>query len=487
MKRLFFAQCVLVVILAGCNGKAKQAAGGIDTEFFTNAISGEITISVYDSYTYKSFLEEAARAFEALYPGTKVNVESFSAMPEMRTGGQGGTTITIITDQNDPQSRTDYINRVNTNLMSGTGADLFAMDILPLQKFAANGTLENLDSYMAMDSSFNKSDYRENILDAVCYQNGTWFLPLKYDFNYFAYDATLIPAEIANGFGIDKAFCTEDLLKIGMGLYNGAYKIFNINGSRRMSAVLMGENIQTYLDLLNKKSNFVDGSFVAMLESARDYARHGLIPQGVADQQDVEQLLRRSMEEPTDRFYFKQYNSINLLYQFLRSSGVMNRMMGGGTAMGIDTDDKIAGIQANADGSVPFTYRRAFGINSQSKNKETAWAFLKFLLSGEIQDPADLMIGFSLNNKAREETTELAFKVFFWGSDGVLNEQQSQALTQYKAAVEKMTDSINCFVVRDSSLNEMIASEVQYYLDGSKTADDVARVLQNKADLYLNE
>jgi multiple sugar transport system substrate-binding protein len=104
-----------------------------------------------------------------------------------------------------------------------------------------------------------------------------------------------------------------------------------------------------------------------------------------------------------------------------------------------------------------------------------------------MQDPTDLMTGFSLNNKVREETTELAFKVFFWGSDGVLNEQQSQALTQYKAAVEKMTDSINCFVVRDSSLNEMIASEVQYYLDGSKTADDVARVLQNKADLYLNE
>jgi hypothetical protein len=97
------------------------------------------------------------------------------------------------------------------------------------------------------------------------------------------------------------------------------------------------------------------------------------------------------------------------------------------------------------------------------------------------------MTGFSLNNKAREETTELAFKLFFGGSDGILNEQQVQALTQYKTAVEKMSDSINCFVVRDTSLNEMIASEMQYYFDGSKTADEVARVLQNKADLYLNE
>jgi multiple sugar transport system substrate-binding protein len=492
MKRLFFVQCVLAagVILAACGGKAKQATGGVGADFFTNAISGEITISAYDSFDYKSFLEEAAKAFEALYPGTKVNVETFSAMPEIRTGGQGNMRVTVTAMQDDPQSRTDYINRVNTNLMSGKGADLYAMDILPLHKFAANGTLENLDSYMAMDPNFNKSDYRKNILDAVRYQNGTWFLPLKYDFNYFAYDSTLVPTEIASRFGVDKAFSSEDLLKIGMGLYNGAYKIFNINGSQRMFNVLLGESIQSYLDLANKKPNFVDGSFAAMLDSTRNYGRQGLIPQGATDQQDAGQLLRRGMEAPTDRFYFKQYNSINLLSQFSRSLGNVNRMMGSGTAMAIDTDDKIAGLQANADGSVPFTYRRAFGINSQSKNKETAWAFLKFLLSGEMQDPTDLMTGFSLNNKAREETAELAFSAFMGrpgNSDGVLNEQQTQALTQYKTAVEKMSDSINCFVVRDSSLNEMIASEVQYYFDGSKTADDVARVLQNKADLYLNE
>ena len=97
------------------------------------------------------------------------------------------------------------------------------------------------------------------------------------------------------------------------------------------------------------------------------------------------------------------------------------------------------------------------------------------------------MSGFPVNNKAREETAELAFMGMFRNSNGVLNDQQRQALTQYKAAVEKISDSINCFVPEDTSLNDMIASEVQYYFSGSKNADEVARVLQNKADLYLNE
>ena len=127
-KWAFFVLCVLVVILASCSEKAKPSAGGVSTEFFSNAISGEITVSAYDSMAYRSFLEEAAKAFEALYAGTKVKVETFSAMPEVRTGGQGNMQVTRTEIQNDPQGRADYISRINTNLMSGTGADLYAID-----------------------------------------------------------------------------------------------------------------------------------------------------------------------------------------------------------------------------------------------------------------------------------------------------------------------------------------------------------------------
>jgi len=492
MKRMFFALCVLTLaILAGCGGKVNQAEGGLGVGFFTNAIGGEITVSAYDSMAYKNFLEEAARAFEAKYPGVKVNVETFSAMPEIRTGGQDGSQMVLVQMQNDPQGRADYISRVNTSLMSGTGADLYAMDVLPLHKFTENGTLENLDSYMAMDPNFHNSDYRQNILDVVRYQNGTWFLPLNYDFNYFTYDTTLVPAEIRSRFGIDKAFSSEDLLKIGMDLYDGSHKIFNLNdytrGPRSMFTVLLGENIQSYLNLGTKKPNFVDGNFTAMLNSVKDYSKQGLIPQGVTGQQDAGLLRQRSGEAPADRFYFKQYNAANLRSLFTRSLGVINRMVEGGMAMGIDSDDEIAGIQANADGSVPFTYSRGFGINSQSKNKAAAWAFLKFLLSTEMQASGNVMItGFPVNNKAREEIAGLSFSEMLRNSTS-LNEQQLDALTNYKAAVEKISDNINSFVLSDTSINDMIAQEVQYYFSGSRTADDVAKVLQNKADLYLNE
>jgi hypothetical protein len=107
-----------------------------------------------------------------------------------------------------------------------------------------------------------------------------------------------------------------------------------------------------------------------------------------------------------------------------------------------------------------------------------------------MQLSSDMMnTGFPVNNKAREEKSDLAFAEMFRNPNGVLalNEDQLRALENYKAAVEMLSDSINCFAMKDTSINDMIAQEVQYYFSETKTADEVARVLQNKADLYLNE
>jgi hypothetical protein len=53
--------------------------------------------------------------------------------------------------------------------------------------------------------------------------------------------------------------------------------------------------------------------------------------------------------------------------------------------------------------------------------------------------------------------------------------------------VEKLSDSINSFVVKDASLNDMIRPEVQYFFAGTRNADEAARVLQNRVELYLSE
>ena len=480
---------------SGVNSRASSSGAALSSDFFSSEIKGEISISAYDSMAYRNFLEEAAKLFEEQHPGTKVNVETFSAMPEIRTGEQGNMRVMNIQSQNDPQGRSDYISRVNTNLMSNAGADIYAMDILPLQKFTESKTLEDLGPYMERDPGFDKADYRQNILDALHYNNGTWFLPLNYTFNYYAYDSTLVPAEIALGFGPDKAWTANGLFGIGMPLYAGNYKLFNIMdyvqrpaGMFGMFSQLLNENIASFVNLETKRANFAEGSFARLLESVRSYSEEGVIPQGVTGQQNAGELMQRAASAPVDRFFFKLYGNFSLVSHFSRGSGRVIRIEAGG-APGIEDDDEIAGIEAIANGLVPFKYNQGFGISAQSKNKAMAWAFIKFLLSDEVSLSTSLNpMGLPLNNKAREEKAELIFSGAFMGLAGSsLNDQQRQGLENYKSAIEKLSDSINCFVAQDTSLNDMISQEARYFFDGSRTADEVARVLQNKADLYLSE
>jgi ABC-type glycerol-3-phosphate transport system substrate-binding protein len=181
----------------------------------------------------------------------------------------------------------------------------------------------------------------------------------------------------------------------------------------------------------------------------------------------------------------------------MRKFPVVREMMGVpqfGSA--IADDDEIACIQANASGLVPFTFRQGLGINSQSKNKAVAWAFIKYLLSYEMQI-TNLWEGLPINNEARVDGAE--FRLFGGRFEDVLGQltgitvsnQQRQALEEfleeYRAVTEKLSDSINTFVVQDTSLIDMVRPELSYFYDGRRSADEVARVLQNRVDLYLSE
>jgi len=491
IKKIIYLFCVAAfIIFTGCG--QKPVSGEIDAEFFKRNIQGEITISAYESMTYKNYLEEAARAFEAMYPGTKINIETFSAMPEIRTGTDGNTQMTMIQTQNDPQSKTDYLNRINTNLMSGKGADIYAIDIIPLNKFIKSGALENLERYMALDPDFQVNDYRRNIFDASKYSGGIWFLPMDYTFSYFAYDSTLVPFNIAQGFGVNKALSTEDLLKTGIPLYDGSYMLFNATDFERgmggMFYQLLNEKMPEFVDLEKENANFINGGFSSLLESVRNFADAGYIPRAVTGQMEAGRVMRQAMDAPRERFFFKLNNIFSLASKYTRSAGRNLMMFSPGSVMSNEDDDLIAGIQANSDGSVPYRYNQAFGINSASKNKQTAWAFIKFLLSKDMQLSANLnLTGLPVNNEARKEKTRMFFSGAMYGMLSDLDEQGLKSMLEYLEAMENLSDLINSFDHRDTYINDMITGDVQFFIDGSRSAEETARIIQNKASLYLNE
>ncbi|MDR0708661.1 MAG: extracellular solute-binding protein [Spirochaetaceae bacterium] len=489
---LFFFGAALAVIAFGMGNKEVGPASGNPLE---GSLGGKIRVSCYDSLGYRNFLEEAAKLFMEKYPGTEAEVQTFSAMPEVRSSGEGDTRMVLVVQtEDDPRSRNDYINRVNTALMSGEGADIYAADILPFHKYAESGQFEHLATYMSGDPAWAGVDFRANILEAAKFHGGLWFMPLDYGFDYYAYDTVLLPERTI--FGPESAFTTEALMDMAKPLFDGGEKIFDAfdyvpgssPGPGDMFDQLLFEYYPSLVDLENKKANFNDGTFVKILELVKEYAGAGYIPRSTAGEANPGEMRRRAQGQETDRYFFKLHNNFSLVSQAGRGSGRRFTIRAAGNSGGVEDDDEIAGIRANRDGGIPFRFSHAFGINRNSKNKRTAWEFLKFLLSDEIQASTALSpSALPVNNRARTEKAALLLSGGFMGREAPPDERQEDAVRRYRAAVEGLSDQINRYVLEDTVINDMIAAEAAHFFRGAKTAEETAAVLQNRVNLYLHE
>lgn len=473
------------------SGTTKQEAGSSQGGE-TGTISGEISVSCYDSILYQTFLEEAGRMFEETYPGTKVNINCFSSMPEIKTTEQDGEQMSAIVAEDDPQGRADYISKMSTALMSGDGPDLMAMDVLPLHKYVESGQLENIKTLIDNDADFDRSAYRGNVLAGAESQGGMWYLPLNYGFDYFTYDGTLLDTSHRTGLGVSEARTLAQLTELGQTVFDGTNHIlpiraYNQDGDSSLFNRMFKENYDSFVNLDTKQANFGDGTFRDMLTGIKALEDKELIKQSLTEAMSMEDLMKSATEQPTGRYVFKPKNHFNLIGETFSGGGGGLMFNTSNMDSGIVTDDEIGGIMASADGVVPFYCEQAFAMNANSPNKDTAWAFLKFLLSYEVQvNPNMTLISQPLHNEARQDIAEAMYSMFF-AEGGELDAALKQDLNNYLETVEMMSDQLNRCTIWDTTIEDMVVQEAKYYFDGSKSADEVCRTLQSKVGLYLDE
>ncbi|MEJ8546216.1 ABC transporter substrate-binding protein [Brevibacillus borstelensis] len=506
MKKGLSTLCIAALVLSLTACSTAQTADtpsqkNTGQDVLSGEIRGEITVSAYETFRYKNFLEEAAKAFEQKYPGTKVNISTFSKMPEVKTSGDDDKKMTIMTKGDDSQARVDYINKINTELMSGRGADVLGIDVLPWYKYAQSGQLEDVSKYMDTDPAFNLSDYRGNILQATRYKDGQYIFPLDYTFNYFAYDSSLFTEEQQKQLQMDDTFTYENLIGIGASTYKEVsrntekpIKMFGFD-ERDIFRKLLQENYKDLIDIEQRKVHINGGKFAKLLESVKEYAEKDYLKPSTATGTQI--TLDSLQKNKDEQYFYKVKNNFSLLQHFNKNSRKMAMMDSGQSSSGNEDNDKIAGLSANSDGKVSFSYNQAYAINSNSANKRTAWEFIKFLASEEMQTSLQLSLnGLPINNNARSEKAKLSVTGELYSAmmspqentgGGELTDEQMEIYNKYIKTVDRFSDLINSFPVTDTTIESMINAEIENFFNGSKTADEVADILQSKIELYLSE
>jgi len=516
MKKFLFTALLLLTALslAACSagtaqGSSRQAgsAESAREESFTleGEVNGEINISCYD-FTYESLLNEAAEKFESKYPGTTVNVNLFSTPPEIKTMEKDGMKMAIITTEADPQAESDYIFKSGNDIMSGQGADIYAIDVLPYYKYVQGGYLEDLSKYMDADTEFNTSDYKSNILNAVKYEGGQYIMPLSYSFDILTYDPEILETAAEDIFNGKEAMSLAQVLELTTGFadeYNAAreepVKLINY-GKENLFSTLFKNNYKSFVDIENKRCDFNSGSFTDLLNMVTAYADNGYISDsvfgmmkkgggeagsGASEMPDFEDVQRR-----LSTAYMLGLQGNQSLFNILNKDAEVTRMFMSSSSASAENHE-IGALSANDFGDVEADVFNMFGMNANSKNKRTAWEFIKFLLSDEMQSSLNI-ISLPVNNNARAENMKLEVveELFVPVEEREAKEltpEQQAILDEYAGYIEDYSNQINAVTLTDSKIMSIVTEETNLFFIGEKSAEEAASSIQSKVSLYLNE
>ena len=144
------------------------------------------------------------------------------------------------------------------------------------------------------------------------------------------------------------------------------------------------------------------------------------------------------------------------------------------------------------------------GISSKSKNKEGAWEFLQMLLTQEYQDSLNnqMYLGFPIRVSSTEKLLEEAMKQEYTTDENGNQVEVEKCQWQFDdfdvtiyAATQEETDELMTLLQSAnflqtnvySEMSDIITEEAEPFFKGQKTAEEVANIIQNRIQVYMNE
>ncbi|WP_258207085.1 ABC transporter substrate-binding protein [Paenibacillus radicibacter] len=454
---------ILMISVSACsradNGNTAQTSNEdktiktLDDKKTKETISngGKKTI-VFSTYFPDDFFKNAKKKYEAKYPNITIELKYIES-----------------DDAHGPENSEKFIKSTNTAMLSGKGPDLIEMDLLPIDKYVEKHLLVNMSEIIEKDSTFKKEQYFNNIMDNVKINGGIYGMPL----NFFVYgligDETLIEKS-----GVkfdDKTWnwsqyidVIRQLMKFGE--KNGKYGVFSSPDA--LLNEMVKDQYPTFVDGVNGKVNFDSDTFTNLLKQVKSLSDEHIITE-----KQVHPLFRTvSIVSPTD-YIISLKESEFFPKGFVFKSKLYDK--------------------PNANGQQAGGYFRTYktiGINEKSSVKEEAWDFLKFMLSEEVQAQAG-SAGFPLNKTVYEKQTQQLLKegkVKASEEMGTMSGKLFEVTAKDIQGLDQfLSGAIHSVAFKPSKVEAIITEETKAYFSGQKSAEVVAKLIQNRVKTVLNE
>lgn len=359
--------------------------------------------------------------------------------------------------------------------------DILDLNGLSVKQLASAGVLEDLSPYLDNSQMLDRSDYLENVLEAYTYDGKLVTIPSS-----FWLQTVFASAEgLKEVFGtdIEGGWTVEELMAYADA--NPEAELFDGFSKSSIMYYLMMYGHNSFIDWETGKCSFDSDRFKQVLEFVERF------PDEVVSNSASTPARIEAGEVLLAAEYINRFDGLQLFEE----------MFGGEAAcVGFPTADGSTGCR--------FYANNALAISSGSSHKEGAWAFMEsFLANEDYEDTNDFV-----TNRAwleKKAATALAAE-YATRDDGTLVEVDGKyVMINYSAYTVTYEDgwTFSSHIPTEEEIQQIFAliqmahqpggesdmilniidEEAEAFYQGQKSVDAVAKIIQNRAQVYINE
>lgn len=381
-------------------------------------------------------------------------------------------TIKEYDSYNTYEDYTAGVTQLNNDITSGNMPDILMTSGLPVENYVAKGLLADIGKMIEEDEELSKVEFVQNVFDAYSVDG-----KLHYVIPYFGLNTVVGKKSIV---GDRNSWTMADMKALMETLPEGTNAFGELDRESFMN-IAMGYCGADFIDISTGKCNFDSQNFIDMMEFAKT------LPESL-DQPDYGEDYWRDYETQYREnrtilrsTYLGSFQNVN--YSVYGSFGEEVSYIGFPTESGMG-----AYIQAGD----------AYAISARSANVDGAWEFLRYYLTEDYQK--ELGWGMSVHKKLFLESAQEATKKPYYIDEN--GEKQEYDDTYYINGEEIILDpltqeqvdnlvnyiySIKKAYYGNTDITNIISEETASFFAGQKSAQEVAKVIQSRAQLYVDE
>lgn len=378
--------------------------------------------------------------------------------------------IKVVDYYSDDEDYETSFSAYEEAVLGGNAADIVNVQTSTYESLAQKGMYADLNEMIENDPDVKRSDYFENVLDAFELDGKLYAMPTSFQVS------TLIGREdVWKG---KENYTLEDIQNVLNASGEGTELMDYMSKQTFLFTFFQGMADQ-FIDWETGECSFDSKEFIELLEMANSFPAE------------------YDYDGQTLSTWEKLQSGKVLLYgeSFYEISGyqIVGKLF--------DAKTIVLGYPgAKGNGALIQNTDSALAISNDSPNKEAAWEFVKYMISEEYQsnyiswqNPIHKGAFDKMMEKAKKaeyytdengNKVESAKMTYGWDDFEIsVYAATDEEVAEYKAILE----GAETLAYNNGDVMTMINEEVAPFFDGKKSAEEVAKIIQGRVKIFVNE